>query len=65
MPSWYRLLLSQYDNVRMADDGWRLKFYENRLFSDPIHLNPEGAVRFTREVCAEFIEVFGLPREHP
>lgn len=58
MPPWYSQLLSRYSNVRMAKQGWKLKFYENRLFSDPTHLNPQGAERFTREIYAEFIQAF-------
>jgi hypothetical protein len=44
----------------MANKGWKSKFYENRLFADPIHLNAKGAECFTAEVYAEFVEAFGF-----
>jgi hypothetical protein len=59
MPAWGHKLLAQYRNVHLADGAWKLKIYENRLFSDPVHPNPEGAKRFTREIYSEFIEAFG------
>lgn len=59
LPLWYRKLLADYPNVRMARGGWRHRFYENCLFADPTHLNRTGAERFTREIADEFVQVFG------
>jgi hypothetical protein len=54
--------LSRHANVRAAAS--RDVAYVNRLFSDPTHLGPEGARRYTAEVAREFREVFGdLVRE--
>lgn len=58
MPFQYSVLLKQYDNVAIANEGWKIKFYENRFFSDPTHLNEEGAKRYTEEIYLEFKEVF-------
>jgi hypothetical protein len=60
MPLQYAVLLKEYKNVRIAQDGWKLKFYENRFFSDPTHLNKEGALRYTGEIYQEFKETFLL-----
>lgn len=60
MPLQYAVLLKQYHNVKIAKEGWKLKFYENRFFSDPTHLNKEGARRFTEEISLEFKEIFAL-----
>lgn len=58
MPLQYEMLLKQYSNVAIAREGWKLKFYENRFFSDPTHLNKEGAQRYTGEIYEEFKEAF-------
>ena len=60
MPLQYAILLKQYNNVRIASEGWKLKFYENRFFSDPTHLNKDGAQQYTKEISMEFKEIFGL-----
>jgi hypothetical protein len=57
-PPFFRYIVKQYPNVRMTEGGWKRKFYDNRWFSDPNHLNTEGAERFTREVYAEFVDAF-------
>jgi hypothetical protein len=56
MPAQYAVLLKQYNNVMMAGEGWKLKFYENHFFSDPTHLNEDGARRYTEEIYLEFKE---------
>lgn len=58
MPLQYVSILDQYSNVSMAKEGWKLRFYKNQFFSDPVHLNKDGAVRYTREIYMEFIEIF-------
>jgi hypothetical protein len=58
MPPHYVTLLKHYSHVSIAKEGWKLKFYENRFFSDPTHLNREGALRYTREIYNEFSEIF-------
>jgi hypothetical protein len=58
MPLQYASILDRYGNVSMAKEGWKLKLYKNRLFSDPAHLNKTGAARYTREIYKEFIDVF-------
>lgn len=58
MPLQYAVLLNQYNNVWIAQEGWKLKFYENCFFSDPTHLNKEGAQQYTGEIYGEFKEAF-------
>ena len=58
IPLQYTVLLKQYSNVAIAKEGWKLKFYENRYFSDPTHLNEEGARQYTEEIYVEFKEAF-------
>jgi len=60
IPAQYKAILQRYDNVYIAPDGWKTKFYENRYFSDPTHLNHEGAILYTREIAHEFAELFHL-----
>jgi hypothetical protein len=60
MPRQFAALMEQYSNVTMAREGWKLKLYENRFFSDPTHLNQEGARRYTGEIYQEFKEAFLL-----
>ena len=58
MPLQFNSILKRYNNVFSAKQGWKLKFYDHRFFSDPTHLNEEGAMRFTEDIYNEFIEVF-------
>lgn len=52
-------LAHKWSNVRFARNGWKPKEYPNAMFSDPAHLNPEGAARYTRDIAAEFLEAAG------
>ncbi|UCH98183.1 MAG: hypothetical protein JSV88_15405, partial [Candidatus Aminicenantes bacterium] len=58
IPLQFEMILKEYDHVFLAKQGWKLRRYENRLFSDRTHLNKDGAKRFTREIYQEFHEVF-------
>lgn len=60
MPLQYEMVLAEYNNVAVAKEGWKLKLYENHFFSDPTHLNKEGAQRYTGEIYGEFKEAFLL-----
>ena len=57
MPRQYCDILERYKNVVITPRGWKAKFYDNRYFSDLVHLNPEGAERFTAEMAAEFQQI--------
>lgn len=57
-PPQFTALLERYKHVAMAKGGWKLKFYDNHFFSDLVHLNKDGALRFTGEIYKEFNEVF-------
>ena len=57
MPRQYAAILERYPNVRMARNGWRRKSFPNRFFSDPTHLNREGAQRYTEAIYKEFLEI--------
>ncbi len=61
MPRQHAMLLSRYDNVRMARNGWQIKTLPAEHFVDQSHLTPRGALLYTRRVAEEFIECFGLP----
>ncbi|MCP4217176.1 MAG: DUF1574 domain-containing protein [bacterium] len=54
MPRQYCLLSAKYPEVLIRPGSWKAKFYENKYFADPVHLNPEGADRYTREIHKEF-----------
>jgi hypothetical protein len=58
MPKLYQAVLDHYQNVFIAEDGWKLKFYSNAFFSDPAHTNYEGAKLYTEDIAEEFKEVF-------
>ena len=58
IPAQFQLVLNRYDHVHTAKQGWKLKFYQYRFFSDKTHLNREGARQFTTEIYKEFHEVF-------
>ena len=58
IPLQFEMILKEYDHVFLAKQGWKLKHYENRFFSDQTHLNRDGARQFTREIYQEFCEVF-------
>jgi len=57
-PLQFQLVLDRYSHVFIAKDGWKLKFYKMKYFSDMTHLNRAGADRFTREIQQEFYDVF-------
>lgn len=46
--------------VVLGPDAW---FYENRYFSDPVHLNPRGAERYTRELAELFSAHLGIKNQ--
>jgi len=58
MPKHYKIVLDEYSNIYIAQDGWKVKFYENKFFSDPTHLNAEGAELYTHKITEEFVELF-------
>ena len=58
MPNLYQAVLDNYQNVFIAEDGWKIKFYKNSFFSDPTHTNYEGAKLYTEDIVEEFKEVF-------
>ena len=58
IPLQFEMILKKYDHVSLAKQGWKLRRYENRFFSDRTHLNRDGARQFTREIYLEFCEVF-------
>ncbi len=55
----FKQILSLYDNVYLSTKGYKSKFYPNAKFSDPTHLNQEGAREYTSEIAFEFKECFG------
>lgn len=58
VPTLYKTILENYNNVYMAKNGYKLKFYDNSMFCDPTHLNNKGAKLFTKQIADEFNEVF-------
>jgi len=58
IPLQFDMILKEYNHVFLAKQGWKLRRYENRFFSDRTHLNKDGARQFTREIYREFCEVF-------
>jgi hypothetical protein len=57
MPRQYAAILDRYPTVRMAQNGWNRKSFPNRYFSDPTHLNRDGAERYTEAIYKEFLEI--------
>jgi hypothetical protein len=55
----WRALREKYKNVYFAKDGFRPKTYGHSLFSDPVHLNHEGACRYTTDIQKEFQAIIG------
>ncbi len=53
---WKELRL-RYKNICFADNGFLPKSYAPSFFSDPKHLNENGAVRYTAEVADEFKKI--------
>lgn len=58
IPTQFVSILKRYSHVYMANEGWKLKFYNMRFFGDFTHLNQDGALLYTREIFNEFNEVF-------
>lgn len=56
IPLQFEMILKEYDHVFLAKQGWKLRRYENRFFSDLTHLNKDGGKRFTGEIYREFCE---------
>ncbi|UCC39603.1 MAG: hypothetical protein JSV96_17785 [Candidatus Aminicenantes bacterium] len=54
VPYQFQIILEKFKNVIVAPNGWKAKFYDNSYFADLVHLNPEGAQRYTREIFSEF-----------
>jgi hypothetical protein len=52
----FEMILKAYSHVFLAKEGWRVRRYDNRFFSDRTHLNKDGAKRYTREIYREFLE---------
>jgi hypothetical protein len=57
-PEPIKLLISKYDHITIPREGWKLPLYANRYFSDPHHLNKEGAYRFTKEIATAFSNAY-------
>jgi hypothetical protein len=57
LPDAWKRLKEKYSNVYFADNGYKMKFYEPKCFSDPAHLNNEGMQLYTREIAEEFKRV--------
>jgi hypothetical protein len=64
MPLQFASILKRYSNVYMANEGWKLKFYERRFFGDITHLDKDGALMYTKEIFTEFNEVFPIVFSH-
>jgi hypothetical protein len=59
VPDPLQKLMRQYENISIPSD-MELPFYENRYFSDPHHLNSQGAIRFTGEIAEVFRSVYDI-----
>jgi hypothetical protein len=57
MPHQYRAILDRFAHVKMAKEGWKLNFYDRKLFADQFHLSKKGALLYTRNIYKEFQEV--------
>jgi hypothetical protein len=57
IPQSWISLKKRYENIGFSKNGFRPKLYPAHFFSDPTHLNPEGAERYTMEIAQEFREV--------
>jgi hypothetical protein len=64
MPLQFASILKRYSHVYMANQGWKLKFYERRFFGDITHLDKDGALMYTKEIFTEFNEVFPIVFSH-
>lgn len=58
IPYYYEIILNNYDNVFVAENGWKFKYYQNHFFSDKVHMNRKGAQEYTKDIAKEFKEVF-------
>ncbi|MCP5045648.1 MAG: hypothetical protein GY940_00640 [bacterium] len=58
MPPAFRAVMDRYSNVFMAPGGWKLNFYDYRLFADQDHLSEEGASHYTEEIYNQFNGLF-------
>jgi hypothetical protein len=58
-PEPVKKLLSQYENISIPSK-LELPFYENKYFSDPHHLNNQGAIRFTSEIAETFSSIYNF-----
>jgi hypothetical protein len=58
VPELWKDLKTRYTNVYFAENGFRIHFYGLEYFSDPVHLNNNGAKRFTCDIAQEFRDVF-------
>jgi hypothetical protein len=56
-PDLWHQLQRRLKTVYFLKDQPDVKFYKPRFFSDPVHLNPEGATTFTREIAEGFSEL--------
>ncbi len=56
-PQLWHYLKQKYKNVYFMTKESDVKFYRPGLFSDPAHLNREGARIYTREIAAGFEEL--------
>ncbi len=54
IPQQYALILKRYSNVRIAHEGWKMKFFNPTLFADLSHLNKQGALLYTATIFKDF-----------
>jgi hypothetical protein len=64
MPPQFNSILNRYSHVYMANEGWKLRFYERRFFGDITHLDKDGALMYTKEIFTEFNEIFPVVFSH-
>lgn len=59
LPELWKSLKDEYPNVILWTGGFEPKRYQASYFADPVHLNPEGAMLYTRHIASEFQRISG------
>jgi hypothetical protein len=59
-PAYISDITERFRNVRIAKNGWAVKWYPSESFYDSGHLNYAGATRYSREIALEFTETYGF-----
>ncbi len=57
VPACWQWVATHYPNVLLSRTA--VKRYGSAFFSDPTHVNPRGAIRYTMDVADEFAAAFG------